>query len=236
MINVAILEDEESQSEAIISCLKNFFGKKSIEIHFDLFPNCSSFLNANNTVYDINILDVKLPDGNGIDVAKIIRSKGNNSVIIFVTNMRQFALKGYEVAALNYLIKPLQPLLFDETMERALANIAINKSSTILIKTKDGSYHIDVKDIEAVEVFSHEISLITKEEEYITCGTLKHFAELLPNSYFIQINSYVLININAISKMQNNSIQLFSGRKYEISRRRKKEFILAINNYFGGIV
>lgn len=92
--------------------------KKRKKVSVDIFRSGVDFIGDGTAVYDIVFLDIEMPLLNGIETAKKLRKFDSDVCIIFVTNMPQFALKGYEVDALDYVLKPVNSFNIKNTVKR----------------------------------------------------------------------------------------------------------------------
>lgn len=106
MIRVSIVEDDIKSAESLLNHLERFSKEHCVEIQSEHFTGGFDFLSACDG-FDIVFLDISLPGMNGIEIAKQLRRKDPAIIIIFVTQLSQFAREGYEVSALDYLIKPV---------------------------------------------------------------------------------------------------------------------------------
>ena len=107
MINVAIVDDDEKVADMLRSYLERFSKENDIEFQAESFGCAVDFLSAFTDRYDIVFLDIELPDMNGIDAARKMREIDGTVALIFVTNMRQYAINGYEVNADDFIVKPV---------------------------------------------------------------------------------------------------------------------------------
>ena len=121
-MNIAILEDLQSDYELLRDILQRNVKKQNNSICLHWFSDGESFLNdITSTKYDLFFLDMLLGDGmNGMDVARRVRLAGYTTPIVFTTSEPDFALEGYEVQAIDYLIKPYEPERIQAVVERVL--------------------------------------------------------------------------------------------------------------------
>lgn len=135
MINIAMVEDSDSDAKVLTSYLGSYFGGEGIEYQISRYENSESFLAECKSGFDIVFMDIELPDGNGMDAAKKFRSIDEDAMIMFVTNMAQFAVNGYEVDAFDFIVKPVKYAAFVMKMNRAirrLSSIALKKSILVI--------------------------------------------------------------------------------------------------------
>jgi DNA-binding response OmpR family regulator len=100
MIEIAVVDDEQRDREIILSYFEQIKFKLHEEVKVDLYDSGEKFLDAMNACYDLICLDIDLHGIDGIETARKIREQDSEVIILFVTNMAQLAIKGYEVHAL----------------------------------------------------------------------------------------------------------------------------------------
>ena len=138
MYKIVIVEDEKSVADGLKEMLQTYAAERELDLRIEEFESGDSFLQSGCSDYDIVLLDINMPGNNGIQVAKEIRAKGDNpdAVIIFCTNYPQYAISGYEVSALGYLIKPVTKLSLEHNLDKALKFLWRKQQLKLLIKSK----------------------------------------------------------------------------------------------------
>lgn len=162
---VVIVDDEPSVRESIVELLKTYADKMSLstetveENSFEIttFACGDDLLSANIAEFDMFFLDINMPGVNGLKAAKCVRRVNTTAVIIFCTNYAQYAVNGYEVNALGYIVKPIQPIAFCRTMDRAMAALGKNAVKRVRIKTVDGVELLLVSNILYAEIQIHNL-------------------------------------------------------------------------------
>ena len=109
-MKIAVCEDQVAQSDFLNIQIKNWAKEKDINISIDNFATAESFLFqwSDYNKYDVIFLDIKMAKMSGIELSNIIREKNKDVEIVFVTGFFKYALHGYRVGALQYLIKPIK--------------------------------------------------------------------------------------------------------------------------------
>ncbi|MBQ1490419.1 MAG: response regulator, partial [Blautia sp.] len=105
-IRIAIVEDEEAPRLALLTCLERFGKEKGLALSLSTFSDALSLLDHYEPIYDLIFMDIQLPYLNGMDAARRLRAMDQSVLLVFVTNLTQYAIAGYEVAALDYILKP----------------------------------------------------------------------------------------------------------------------------------
>ena len=189
------------------------------------------FTNSFNNNFDLVFLDIEMPKINGMDTASEIRKKDQYVTIIFVTNVAQYAIKGYEVNAHYFLLKPLRYDDFKGKLERTISFIEKTKEKNLfVVNTQREKRIIETNDITHIIVLNHDLYIYTKDEEILSTGSLRKIESKLEKYGFFRVNNYCVVNLAYISSYKKNSI--FIGNKdFPVSRSRKKELLEKIVNY-----
>lgn len=233
MIKLAIIEDAAEDRKQLSELVSRYAETSETQIELKEFEGSLDFLKTNEK-FDIILLDIMMPDCNGMEMAHRLREIDEDTVIIFVTGMEQYAIEGYSVSAVGFLIKPASYEHLSSTLERAINSRGRKLSNSILIKTNNHHVIVEVSSIEYVEVKGHFLVLHTQNGNIQTKGTMKDLLGKLSSSSFICCNNRTIVNVNHILSIRDNTVFLPSG-ELTISRRRRLEFIETVLRYSGGL-
>lgn len=219
-----IIVDDEPPA---IRLLEKYISKVhflSLENSFTNPLEALQYLNSNTV--DLVFLDIQMPEISGIQLSKIINS---NTQIIFTTAYAQFALDSYDVAAVDYLLKPIDFERFYKAVNKINAlPQPIQETDTdsyLFVKTdgKNNFIKLFIKDILYIEGLKNYLSIQLRHEQIITYGTLKHLKESLPKQDFVQIHKSYIIALKHIDKIDNQSVWI-NNSELPIGNTYKKEF------------
>ena len=138
-MKVAIVDDELEMRQIMTDYVKRFGEEAGIELETVPFESGGQFLKDYKMIYDIIIFDIDMPGINGIDTARKLRETDTNVTIIFVTNIAQYAINGYEVDAVDYILKPVSYYDFSMKFHRTVAKAAQRKEHIIKVETAEGT-------------------------------------------------------------------------------------------------
>ena len=231
MINVAIVEDQKKEADLLCACLRRYSEQHKENFDIAVFENGIEFLTKYQANFDIIFMDIELPDMNGMSVAHKLRSIDNSSILIFVTNISKYAINGYEVGAMDYILKPLNYPAFELKINKAVASCKKNRDNKIHISTREGYRNISASSIIYIESRGHRIEFHTENGEYIEYGTMKNLESLLPETMFFRCNSCYIINFSFISSYNGYTVKV-GNEELIISRARKKQFMEKLHRYY----
>lgn len=233
MKNVIIIDDEplarsivkemllrHPEFHVIEECLNGFEGVKAIEKHSP----------------DLIFLDVQIPKINGFEMLELLERRPE---VIFTTAFDEYALKAFEVNALDYLLKPFDGERFDRAIQKYLEQTDQKESKLSVIPRlteslnriviKDGSdiKIIPISDINYLEAYDDYVKIHTDEKTYLKNSTMSYFDEHLDKSAFARIHRSFIINVNRLTKIEGfekNSYRaiLQCGARVPISRSSYK--------------
>ena len=234
MIRIAIVEDERRERAHLRDCLAYMAEKEQLEFDIVEFGSGEEFLGGYQPVYDIVLMDIELPGINGMETAKALRRLDSFVLLVFVTNMVQYAVSGYEVDALNYILKPVNRFDFALKMNKAISRTAKQTEKSVQIRAGKDLYMLPVAAIRYLEVDGHYIVYHTTEGDYSEYITLKEAEKKLNKPYFVRCNRCYLVNLKYVSAVRDDVVQV--GRdELLISRPQKKAFLNALAVFIGGV-
>ena len=108
MFRIAIVEDEDACARLLEDYIRRYGETAGDAFRTDRFPNGLEFIENYRPVYDVILMDIRMPLVDGMEAARRLRAQDEETALIFVTNMAQYAIKGYEVQALDFMLKPVQ--------------------------------------------------------------------------------------------------------------------------------
>ena len=179
------------------------------------------------------LLDIQMPGMNGMEVARKIRETDENVVLVFITNMAQYAIEGYSVNALDFVLKPVNYDIFSLKLSRAISRVKMRKDEEIVLPLPNGMKRISVSKIYYVDIQNRILQYHTSEGDFKVRGTLQAAEEELCKYHFVKCNHWYLVNLKYVTEIQNNFVTV-AGHVLEISRRNKNTFMNAVTNYIGG--
>lgn len=218
-IHIAIIDDELNQIEYLSSLVDKWSLSTGNSVVLKSFVSAESFLfeYEENKDYDILLLDIQMNGIDGIELAKRIRSSGSDIQIIFVTGYDKYISKGYDVAALHYLLKPVGFEKLSEVLSRAAANLS-KASPSVLINSNGENFKLCLSDIYCVEAVGHTVKIFYADSELSVNHSLSAFKNLI-GSDFIYTHRSFIVNLEHISRITKTDVILDNGKAVPVSRR-----------------
>lgn len=234
MIRIAIVEDDANAAKTLENYIEKFAGDHKLKQKTEIFDSAEAFF-ASEQNFNVLLLDILLPTQDGLSIAHQVRKSNNDVCIIFVTNMAQFAIRGYEVNASDFIVKPVLYNDFAFKFRRVLKNVALtrhNGKTLSITPAKGGIYNFHVRDLLYVEVIRHKLIYHFAADTEETYGALKTVEQDLKKYNFIMCNRYCLINPVHVKYVKDRSVKVGEDI-LTISQPKYKAFMSAINDWLG---
>lgn len=233
-MQIGIVEDDADNMNTVKNYVERFQEENGTEFTVSLFADGEEITEDYSSNFDIIFMDIEMKHIDGMTAAKYIRKLDEDVIIVFITNSAQYALKGYSVNALGYLLKPLNYFAFSETLSKALKIIHSRKEKYVLIFKKEGMIKLPARDITYVECIKHKLVVHTvSDEEYSYFQSLKEFEKNVGNN-FIRCNNGYLVNLRHVKAIKNEMV-VVGNTELIISRPKRKAFLEALNRFYGGL-
>lgn len=219
-MNCIIVDDEPLAREAMKLLIEES-AHLQLTGSFNSAATASAFMEQETV--DLIFLDIQMPGITGLEFARTISKK---TLVIFTTAYTEYALDSYEVDAIDYLIKPVEPERFRKAVEKALSyhsllmkeeKEAIETIATagyFFVKAERRYFKVNFSDILFIEGLKDYIILQLNDQRIITRMTLKAIFDLLPPSLFLRVNKSYIVNTEHIDSFDNNDIFI---KSYEIA-------------------
>ncbi len=233
-MKIAIVEDESVYREQLQEYLQRYQQEFDRSLEISRYDNGVAFLHQFKGQFDLILLDVAMPYLDGIETAKRIRSQDSEVLILFVTNQAQHAIRGYEVDAMDYILKPISYFAFSQRLNRAVSRLSRREEPCLMLSLRTGPRKLKIRSIHYVESEGHSLVFHTDEGEFTLSGSLKDVEQKLAQYHFIRCNKGLLVSLRHVEGV-SEGCALVEGCRLPISRPRKSAFMDALTNYFGGM-
>lgn len=231
MLSIAIIEDEDSYVDIINAYLQRYTKEYGEDFTIKRFSDGYAIVDGYRGGYDIILMDIEMGLMNGMEAAKEIRQTDNEVIIIFITNMAQYAIQGYSVRALDYVLKPISYAAFSQAIRRAIGSLERVSGKYITVNGKDFSVKLRTDHIYWIESRGHQITFHAQGEDYMTTVySMKELEEKLSAAGFMRASSGMLVNLKKVTSTKAGCIEV-DGKSIPLSRGQKAKFMSALVSY-----
>lgn len=226
-MTIAVCDDERIFRVKILELLENY--KKEHFLTFEIleFSSGEELLNYKNDIFLV-FLDVEMPGRNGMEIAKLIKEKKENILIVFLTSHSEMMQKAFQVKAFRYLLKPLRHRDFLECMESAMKEM---KASKVLLSVDGIQKVVNLKEIQYIEAGEKNTFIRTKSTTYESKYTMTEWVNILADGHFFRCHKTYYINLAFVDEIHKEYAVLYNKERVAVSRRSRKEFNQKLLDY-----
>ena len=217
-MKIAIVDDEAgclNDVSAVASAYKNERTEKNIT--FDIFAHPEDLLEAALKIggYDIYVLDVIMPNMDGIALGKKLREEGHDGKIVYLTSSKEYAVDSFRVKAFDYMIKPVEREAFFKTMDEAIESISQKKDKTFIVKAKEKSVKLSFDSIMYAMFQNRAITYYLTKGRIVESVTVRvafsdAVSDLVADKRFVLCGQSMVVNLDHVTEIENDSV-VFDG-------------------------
>jgi len=214
MIKAIIVDDEPLAQEILETYLKEYED-------FELIGSCKNAMEANKLLkedkVDVMFLDIQMPQLSGVDFLKILE---NPPIVVFTTAFKDYALEGFELDALDYLLKPISKERFGKTIEKIRSELGKSSEAfedSIFVKSDKKLHRLYYDEIFFIEGLKDYVIIKTAKSRIVTLQTMKSLETKLPQHNFMRIHRSYIVNLDKIKSVIGNNVEIeINGEKSKL--------------------
>ncbi len=240
LVRIAICDDDKVCRARVLDIAADYAEeRRDTEIIVEDYSSPAALLNAvqSGIIHDIYILETLMPDMNGIELGKALKSKNPESQIIYLTASAEFALDSYKVRAFDYILKPIEKNTFYAVMDEVTSASRIKQDKVLIVKTKENSARINFGSILYAELSKRAVIYHLSGGKTVTSTTLRvsfanALSELIADKRFITCGASMVANMQHITAVENNDVIFEDNERVFLGKKACRELRLAWNNYW----
>lgn len=232
-MHIAVVEDRKEDRDLLLELLKKYELENDCRFQVTCYGDGMSLLDEYQAIFDIVMMDIEMPGMDGMEAAKKLRELDSSTCLIFITNLAQYAIRGYEVDAMDFLVKPLQYFPFSLHLKKAIHACGLWKQRYIGVDTPKGIVKVPLEHLYYVESEKHYLVSHTQSGDLRSRGTIKDMLEELPKESFARCHASFIVNLNYVERVGRSGV-LIHGATLPVSRSCYKDLMDAFARYLGG--
>lgn len=233
VLKLAIAEDDLKCAADLRSFVERYCREHGMELQLQVFPDGMELVEEYRPVWDVLLLDIEMPHLDGMEAAGRIRAADPAVIIIFITYMGKYAIRGYEVSALDFVLKPVNYSKLAMRLRHVEEIIRRREERFLLVSENGELFRVLTADIRYIEVANRHIYVHTADRVYVTNGVLSKLEQTLAGQPFARCSHSHLVNLRHVTSVQRDAV-LVAGETVPLSRSRQKGFLQALSDYMGG--
>lgn len=233
MYRMLIVENTPAEADLLRGYLQRYASEKNLSLLIETLPSALEFINSKH-VADLIFMDIDMPGINGMEAAEILRGYDAETPLVFVTNLAQYAVRGYAVDAVDFVVKPIEYGDFAMRMDRAMRVVARNAEHSLALPTADGIRVVSQGDVTYIDLAKHDLCYhLIDGSELRERGSLRAAEQRLDPQVFLRISSGCLVNMARVVRIGRESVTMADGAELFYSRSQRKRALETLANYVG---
>lgn len=235
-LRILVVEDDPKQAERLREHLERYAQEQGQDFEIVHLSSALEFAERRPEA-DAIFMDIGLPGMSGMQAAQVLRGYDSETPLVFVTDLAQFAVDGYAVDALDFIVKPVEYRAFAPRMDRIMRIIGRKHHETLAIPTPDGTAVVGICDILYIETYRHDLHYHLADGRVLRRrGSLTELEEQLAPKGFVRISASCLANMAQLAQIRSNTLVLRGGEELSIGRSRRKQALETISAYLAGSI
>ena len=232
-MRIAVVDDEKAMRAQLLSYLSRYKDENRLDLDAVTFPSGDAFWESFARNWDIVLFDIDMPGTNGMDTARKVRQADEAVTILFITNVAQYAINGYEVDAVDYVIKPIGYYDFALKFTKALRRAGRQGSRRLLLDSTKGQIAVEAREILYVEAKGHYLLYKTAQGEYLVRGSISEHEKSLRPYHFERVQKSFLVNLERIENIKTAELTV-GGFTVPTSKLYRDGLMMAYLRYIKG--
>lgn len=232
-MKIAVVDDNPKDGGLLKKYIEKYALEKKLDCEVYQYGDGLDFLDHMDQDFDIVFMDIEMPHLDGIQTARKMRETDETTVLVFITNLAQYAIHGYEVNAIEFMVKPVGYYNFSDKMAKALKFVKRNTEKTMLFKNNDIVTKLPVSKILYLEKDKNYIIFHTEDGDFRERGSMAEMEEKLSGMGFSKCIAGCLVNLRYVTRMEKDVVWI-RDISLPMSRTQRKVFAKEFVEFLGG--
>ena len=236
VFRIAVCEDDSPSRDFESKLINNWAEKSAVNVNIDSYTSAENFLfeSEDKLEYDLLLLDIQMGKMNGVELAKTLRRRGFEGALVFLTGVKDYAIEGYEVGAVRYLLKPLKEEEFFKTLSLVHSEFSNREKDVFLLQIGADVSKIEYDKIIYIEARGHYVHLCGSGFEKEWKAAFSSVSPDFEAHDFFCLRRGLLVNLEHISRITRTDCILDNGESIPIARGKYQELNEAFIKHYRG--
>ena len=227
MLRFAVCDDETYMREELAARITGYMDGRGYGCQVDVFPGGRGLLESREP-FDMVFLDIQMPGQDGMETARLLRERGYEGLLVFITVLEEYVFRSFEVQPFDYLLKPVEEEKLHRTMDRAVQKLQERSPRSLLVQMGTIRRILPFSEILYCEVIGRKIYLHRQGGEILEFYQRLDRLEQQLDARFFRCHRSYLVNLEHVCGYQGGQVQLTDGGRIPVSRLREQELSRAI--------
>lgn len=233
-LRVLVCDDDARVREKVSALVRQLCAALPVQVEISAFSDGAQLLENYDEAANFAFLDIEMPIMDGLEVARELRRRDSGICIVFMTNHEKYAIRGYEVGAWRYLLKPVHSEVFLREMQPPFQEAAQAMQHSLCVKGTDGLYCIEPGQLVYAETLpNHQVAIHLRRGVLTANTSIRALEEQLDGTAFFRCHNSFLINFQYVARI-GSELLMKDGSAVPISRSRRTELLQRFTAYLGG--
>ena len=230
MLHIAVVENDLKMNQQLRSFINRYEKEHKLPIKMTFFQSGGEIVEQYRPIYDVIFLSIEIPQMDGMETARRIRALDSVAALVFLANDVKYALEGYEVRAVDFVLRPVVYNVFSQRLTHAVRWVEAHTERRILLTFPDGVVCLDAQTVSYIDVRNQMLHYHTEQGEFAARGTMRTAEDQLRPYYFTRCNCNQLVNLRFVTEVRKNTV-LVGGCELAVSRRKRTPLMTALADY-----
>lgn len=238
MLSIAVCDDILLECTQLAKQIRHIAGLAGCEIILREFYSGEELLKSTES-FDLLFLDIKMPGLDGMELARLLRRREENCLLIFVTAVSEYVFEAYDVEAFAYLVKPITDEQLQKVLARGTEKLRRTSTEFLLVSSKHAVQKIPLQDIVYIEAMGRIVKIRTLRDTVETYEQIGLMEKRLREKGFFRCHKGYLINLKYVDTFDKTQIYMETKDSVLLAKRRYEDFTRSFMNYMkkeGGFI